>query len=158
MFLHLVGVFGFLVAHGSSALVAFRLRREREPSRVAALLDLSSSSLALLYLSLLLLLGAGIVAGFLGHWWGQAWIWTSLGLLIGLMIAMYALASTYYDRVRQAVGVQTYSQKRKGIAPAPQAAPEEIDAILRSPRPFLVAAIGGAGLLAILWLMMFKPF
>jgi hypothetical protein len=93
-------VFGFLLAHGSSAVVAFRLRREREPARVAALLDLSSSSLALL----------------------------------------------------------TYSQKRKGIAPGPQAAPEEIDAVLRSPRPFFVAAIGGAGLLAILWLMMFKPF
>jgi hypothetical protein len=79
-------------------------------------------------------------------------------LLVGLMIAMYASASTYYDRVRQAVGVQTYTQKRKGIAPGPQAAPEEIEAILRSPRPFLVAVIGGVGLLAILWLMMFKPF
>jgi hypothetical protein len=151
-------VFGFLLAHGSSAVVAFRLRGEREPSRVAALLDLSSSSLALLYGSLLLLLGTGIVAGFLGHWWRQGWIWTGLGLLVGLMIAMYASASTYYDRVRQAVGVQTYSQKRKGIAPGPQAAPEEIDTLLRSLRPFIVAAIGGAGLLVILWLMMFKPF
>jgi hypothetical protein len=151
-------VFGFLLAHGSSSVVAFRLRRERDPARVAALLDLSSSSLALLYGSLLLLLGAGIVAGFLGHWWGQGWIWTGLGLLVGLMIAMYASASTYYDRVRQAVGVQTYSQKRKDIAPGPQAAPEEIDALLRSLRPFLVATIGGAGLLVILWLMMFKPF
>src|ERR671924_1770207 len=130
VFLHIVGVFGFLLAHGTSALVAFRLRGERDAARVAALLDLSSSSLGLMYVSVILLLAGGIVAGFLGHWWGQAWIWTGLGVLVALMISMYVLATPYYDRLRQAVGIQTYTQRRKGISPGPTATPEELAALL----------------------------
>jgi hypothetical protein len=158
VFLHVAGVFGFLLAHGSSAVVAFRLGREREPARLAALLELSSSSLGLLYASLLLLLVSGVVAGFVGHWWGQAWIWIAIGVLVVLMVAMYALANPYFDRIREAVGVQTYNQRRRRIEAGPPASQERIDEVLRSPRPFLVAAVGAAGLLLILWLMLFKPF
>jgi MFS family permease len=158
VFLHVAGVFGFLLAHGSSAVVAFQLRKERELPRVAALLDLSSASLGLLYGSLLLLLASGIVAGFLGHWWGQAWIWTAIGVLLALMVAMYVLASPYFNGVREAVGVQTYDQRRKDIEAGPPASPERIEEILRSSRPLVVAVIGVVGLLIILWLMMFKPF
>lgn len=158
VFVHLVGVFGFLLAHGVSVVVAFRVRNERDPARIGALLELSSSSLGLMYTSLLVLLLSGVVAGFLGSWWGQAWIWAALGLLIVIMGAMYPLASAYYDRVREAVGVQTYAQKKKSIEPSAPAGAEEIEVLLHSPRPFLVAALGGIGLLAILWLMIFKPF
>jgi hypothetical protein len=35
VFLHVLGAFVFVLAHGASALVAFRLRTEREPGRVA---------------------------------------------------------------------------------------------------------------------------
>jgi MFS family permease len=158
VFLHLVGAFGFFMAHGTSAVTAFKLRRERDRVRVAALLDLSAASLGLLYGSLLLLLAGGVVAGFVGHWWGSAWIWTALGLLVLLMVAMYLLASPYYNRVRNAVGVPTYAQLKKNEDPGPPAPPEELDRLLASPRPFVVAGTGGIGLLAILWLMVFKPF
>ena len=47
LFAHLAGVFGFLVAHGVSAGVGLRLRKERDPVRARALLDLSASSLNL---------------------------------------------------------------------------------------------------------------
>ena len=36
--------------------------------------------------------------------------------------------------------------------------PEELDALLRSPHPFVLTVIGVGGLTVILWLMMFKPF
>jgi hypothetical protein len=42
VFLHIAGVFAFLVAHGVSVGVAFRVRLERDPKRIMALLDLSS--------------------------------------------------------------------------------------------------------------------
>jgi MFS family permease len=158
VFLHLVGVFGFLLAHGGSASVAFRLRKERDPRRIGGLLDLSGSTLAVLYGSIVLLLLGGIVAGFQGHWWGFGWIWTALGVLIAMFVAMYLLASPYYNRVRVAVGVQTYDQRKKGIEPGLPQSPEEIDRILRSSQPFAVMGIGVAGLLVILWLMVYKPF
>jgi hypothetical protein len=157
VFLHIVGAFGFVLAHGASAVVALRLRGERDVERVRALLDLSSASLGAMYGSLLLLLAAGIVAGFLGHWWGRAWIWTALGLLVLLIVAMYALASTYYTKVREAAGLQTYQQKKKGIEPRPPSL-EELAAILDSSRALLILAVGVVGLLLILWLMVLKPF
>jgi hypothetical protein len=158
VFVHLVGVFGFLLAHGSSMVVAISLRKERDPKRLGGLLDLSGGSLALFYASLLLLLLGGIVAGFQGHWWGYGWIWTAIGVLVATMVAMYLVASPYYNRVRNAVGVQTYDQKRKGIEPGAAASAEEIDRVLRSPQPFVIMGIGLVALLVLLWLMVYKPF
>ena len=43
VFIHLVGVLGFLAAHGTSTAVALRLRRQRDREQVRALLDLSRS-------------------------------------------------------------------------------------------------------------------
>ena len=158
VFLHIVGAFGFFMAHGASAAIALKLRGERDLERVRALLDLSAASVGALYASLLVLLAGGIVAGFVRHWWGQGWIWTALGVLVALIVAMYALASTYYNRVREAAGIQTYEQRKKGIEPGPPASPQELEAILRSARPLVIAGIGFAGLLVILWLMVLKPF
>jgi len=41
IYLHVFSVLGFLLAHGSSAAVMFRLRVERDPARIGALLDLA---------------------------------------------------------------------------------------------------------------------
>ncbi|MEP7358314.1 MAG: hypothetical protein ABI847_13795, partial [Anaerolineales bacterium] len=81
VYLHLLGIFGFLLAHGASASAAFALKRERSLEKVRALLELSSASIGLTYISLLVLLAAGIIAAFMGHWWGHGWIWVSLALL-----------------------------------------------------------------------------
>jgi hypothetical protein len=79
-------------------------------------------------------------------------------VLVAAIFAMYLLASPYYNRVRVAVGVQTYDQKRKGIQPGPPAPAGEIHRLLRSPQPFLVMGTGTIALLVILWLMVYKPF
>jgi hypothetical protein len=44
VFLHIAGIFGFLLSHGSSAGVVFALRHERKPERIRALLQLSGSA------------------------------------------------------------------------------------------------------------------
>ena len=44
VFVHLLGLFGFLLAHGASSSAAFALRRERNLERVRALLELSANS------------------------------------------------------------------------------------------------------------------
>ena len=66
--LHVLGVFGFLMAHGISVSVAFTLRRERKFENIQALLNLSNSSLGVLHGSLAVLFLTGIVIGFIGHW------------------------------------------------------------------------------------------
>jgi formate hydrogenlyase subunit 3/multisubunit Na+/H+ antiporter MnhD subunit len=158
VFVHLAGVFGFLLAHGVSAAVAMSLRRERDPQKVRALLELSSWTLSAFYISFLVLLAGGITAGFLGHWWGQGWIWAALGVLLLMMGAMYGLASPYYNRLREAVGLQTYARKRQGTQPGPPTQTVKLEPLLRSSRPVLITVVGMMGLLVILWLMVYKPF
>lgn len=149
VFIHLVGVFGFLSAHGVSMGVLFRLRRERNPAKINELLQLSASSTRAFYPALGILLVAGVVAGFLGHWWSQAWIWAAVAILLVVTMVMYAVATPYYRRIRfVAQAMEGGSQAVSG---------QQFDEILRSPRPNWIAAIGGIGLLAILYLMFFKP-
>jgi hypothetical protein len=150
VFLHIAGAFVFLVAHGVSMGVALRLRQERDPKRIMALLDVSSSSISGLYVGLGLLLAGGVVAGFVGDWWGQGWIWVALGTLVGVMILMYATATNYYKRLRLIVGA---------MADGSQAVSDErLAELLSGPRPVVLAVTGFAGLLFILYLMLFKPF
>jgi uncharacterized membrane protein len=149
-FVHLVGVFGFLTAHGISAGVALRLRRERDPLRVLALGELSQASITWLYVSLLVLITGGVVAGFQIHAWGQGWIWVSLGLLVAVSMAMYPLGTNYYRKVRFVA---------KAMAEGSRAVTgEEFVTLLRSPRPFVLAGVGFGAIGFILYLMVLKPF
>lgn len=157
VFLHLLGVFGFLMAHGVSVGVAFALRRERNPERVRTLLDLSGSSIGFLNISIAILRLTGIVTGFIGAWWNQAWIWLSLGLLLATSIYMAVAASGYYGQVRKAVG-HAYMQGFKSHAPAEPASREALDALLNRSNPVQLALMGFGSLTVIAWLMMFKPF
>lgn len=150
VFIHLVGVFGFLTAHGVSVGVAFKLRRERDPQRILALNELSASSISLFYVSLGLLLLGGIVAGFQGRWWGHGWIWVSLAVLIAASIAMVLVARPYYRRVA------FVARAKAGGSTA--VTDEQFDAILLSHIPYTLAAIGFGSILFILFLMLFKPW
>jgi uncharacterized membrane protein len=150
VFLHVAGVFGFLLAHGASVAVMFRLRTERKRDRILTLLELSSTSMTAFYASIVVLLTAGILAGFIGNWWRMLWIWVSLVLFIAIAAAMYPLATSYFRRIRRAVGSRPSG--------APMASDEEMDELLTSTRPLIIASVGFGGLLVILWLMLFKPF
>lgn len=154
---HVVAAFGFVMAHGVSTFASFAIRRESNPVRVAALLDVSSGSLAAVYLFMLTLLAAGVAAGFVGSHWGRGWIWVSLGLLIAAIVAMYPLGSAHYAKVRRAVGQRANGDAKDAPPPEPMPA-EELARLLASPRPFLLGGLGGATLVAIVLLMLLKPF
>jgi hypothetical protein len=154
---HVLGGFGFALGHGVSVHTSFKLRGERDRTRVEALLDLSQVSLWLLYGSLLVLLAAGIAAGFVGNWWGRLWIWTSIGILVVIIVVMYVVASPYYMGLRKALGRPGYEPKEGESAPEPMS-PEQLAAQLQSPRPMVLALVGGIGLVAIIALMVLKPF
>lgn len=158
VFAHILGIFGFLLAHGTAAAVAFALPRQREVERVRALLDLSRSVTMVGSVSLLVLLAAGIALGFMGNWWGQGWIWASLGLFILIGVTMTPLGSRPLNRIRQTV--DPAHAKPAGALPPPDAsvADKPLTVLLAATHPWLLTIIGGGGVALILWLMLFKPF
>jgi MFS family permease len=157
VFIHVAAAFLFVLGHGVSMSVSYRIRKERDPARIRALLELSGGSLGLVYVSLLTLLIAGIVAGVMAGAFGRGWVWVSLVVLVVIIALMYGLASRYYGRVREAVGMRAYQTAKDGPDPTPASA-EELAALLDTRRPDAIALVGLVGLLVLLWLMIFKPF
>lgn len=155
--LHVLGVFGFLMAHGISSGVALSLRRERNLARIQALLKLSGSTLGLMHSSIGILFLAGLIAGFMGKWWGRVWIWASLVLFLAMYIFMNVAAARYYSQVRKAVGLE-YRDGMKEHAPVDAASPEDIDALLNNSMPLILTVTGFGSIVVITWLMIFKPF
>ena len=159
VFAHILGVFCFLLAHGTTAAVAFALRRQREVERVRVLLDLSRGVTIVADVFLLVLLAAGITAGFMGNWWHQGWIWASLGLFILIGVTMTPLGSRPLNRIRQLVHADNPSRSETishSFLDAP--AEKQLAVLLAATHPWLLTVIGGGGFVLILWLMLFKPF
>ncbi|HEY2803367.1 MAG TPA: hypothetical protein VGJ67_05555 [Actinomycetota bacterium] len=148
LLLHLLGVFGFLLAHGVSVNVAFRIRKERDRVKIKDLISLSGSSVRLMYVSLALLLAGAFAMTFQLHLWGASWIRLSLALLIITIIFMIGMASPYYKRVSEAVELRPSGVPRKSD--------EELEVILRSPVPMIVAGAGFFSLFVILYMMVFQ--
>lgn len=156
VFAHILGAFTFVLAHGASVFVALKLRSERDPARVTAMLDVSRSSLTIAFFALVFVLLSGIAAGFVGGYWGRLWIWASIALLVLIFLYMGFRGTRYHDAVRHATGsIGVYDGKD---TPAPEPDPAELARLLDTPRAMELAAAGGIGLLAILFLMAFKPF
>ena len=154
---HVLAAFGFAMAHGVSAFAAFAMRASKEPAAVRTLLTLSGTSLGALYVSLLVLLIAGITAAIMGGWFGKGWPWAAIGVVIVVIVAMYAMASRYYAGVRSAVGMPSMNDKKGDPPPAP-VSQEELARILDTRRPEALTAIGVVGFIVLVWLMELKPF
>jgi hypothetical protein len=155
--LHIAGAFLFVASHGVATWMALQISRERDRTRIGALLDLSSASLGGLYVGLLLVLIGGIWAGIAGGWFGRGWIWVALGLLIAISVVMYLVATPYFRALRGAVGIRSQYGPKDAPDPVPLSDAEVAAMAARSPVSVL-SATGVGGLLIILWLMVVKPF
>ena len=160
VYAHVMGAFAFAAGHGVSATMAFRLRRERDPIRIGAILDMSLYSVSptsLMSIGFVVLLLSGVAAGFEGAYWGRAWIWTSIVLLVVVTGLMTPFAAMHYNKVRAAVGQKAPRDKSDAPPPTPLPA-DQLEPLLLSPRPWQVAAVGGIGFALIVYLMVVKPF
>ncbi|MGZ8610773.1 MAG: hypothetical protein ACXWX0_00685 [Actinomycetota bacterium] len=147
--LHVLGVLGFVLFHGVSVLVAFRLRKERDRERIGELLRFSGSATQGMYVSLLVLITFGVIAGFSLDWWRYWWIWISLALLVGTIVEMWSVARPYYQGLKDAIQLRP-----SGV---PRTSDEELDLLLRSRMALFNAVWGIAALVIITWLMIWKP-
>ncbi len=149
VYAHILGALLFMLAHGASAAVVFRLRSERDPVAIRTLLGLSKLTLGPAYAALLLLLVAGIWAGIEIQAFssGKTWLWAAIGVLVVILGAMYGLVSPTFYRTRDLMS--------DGTTEVDQA---ELDRRLSSSRPMIGIGIGLLGVVVILWLMMLKPF
>lgn len=160
VFVHVTAMTAFLAAHGLSIGVSLRLRTERDPERVRALLDLSRWSLGRpTGIMVLVAFAAGIAAAFAGEWWDRGWVWASLALFVALFLVMYPLASQPMHRIRQAAGTAAGPPFGFGSNADPNTADE--DALrhqLEAYDPRLAAGVFTGAVALIIWLMVTKPF
>lgn len=162
VYVHVASILLFFILHGVSMAVAFTLRRERDPKRIAALLDLSAWALGLpAIVTVSVGFFAGIVAGVMGGWWTAAWFWASLVIFVVVAVAMTPMAASRLRAVRTAVGAPTRTATGAAVvdpAGEPASDPSELGRLLDAWNPVPIAVIGLGAFLVILWLMMFKPF
>ncbi len=127
VFTHLVGLVIFLFAHGASAFTTYQIRGMRDPAIVSGYLQVSLIATRVAYIGLLLLLVGGAGAATSNGFWSQVWVFGSVIVLIVVIVTM------------------------------PPISGEARAAYLDSRRPDILGAIGGLGLLVIVWPMVMKP-
>ena len=158
VFLHVISVLGFLLAHGVSASISYALRRERDMPKIRAMLDLSAASYPIMLWTLLATVVFGFTAAFLVNtWWRFGWIWVSIALLIAIVVLMAIHGAGIFGEIRKAAGLP-YMVKGKPMPAEPAKSDEEIYAALAKINPSLLLIVGYGGFVIIAWLMRVKPF
>jgi hypothetical protein len=157
VFLHVISAMVFIMAHGVSAMMMFKISRERKYENLCNYLEISKMALAPAMRALEGVLLTGIILTVWAKWWHMGWIWASLALFVAISFVMIKYASGYMNRVRKAIGMVSQKDLKKGIRPLP-APPEVLAKVVTEGRPRLVASVGMGGLAAIVLLMVMKPF
>ena len=148
--IHLIGVIGFMAAHGTSIAATFLIRRSREPEKIAGILQLSGATVGAFYFFTLVLLVGGIAAGISGHWFeNKYWIWVSLVLFVVLGVLMFPLARGYFRRIRKVLEL---------MESGTEVSKSDFIRVLDTGQPVLIAGTGSAVILFIVYLMVMKPF
>ncbi|MEW6241712.1 MAG: hypothetical protein AB1564_12975 [Chloroflexota bacterium] len=158
VFLHVVSVLGYLLAHGVSASVSYAIKKERDVNRVRALLDLSAASYPAMLWTLLAVIVFGLAAAFLNMvWWKFGWVWVSILVLVAIIVLMATYGAGVFGEIRKAAGLP-YMVKGKSFPAEPARRDEEVYAAISKVNPTLLLVIGYGGFAVIAWLMIAKPF
>lgn len=156
--LHAIAAFLFILVHGPSVYAMWTLRTERDPARVATLLDLSGSAILHTWIAVALLATTGAALAAATHAWREPWVWGSAILLVGVSASMSLMASRPFNHARHALGLRWFDGRRgqpaTGLVDAP--AVERALAMVRARAPATLA-IGLIALAAMVWLMVARP-
>lgn len=151
VFVHLLGVFGFLMSHGVATFVTFRVRAEKDVTALRALLALSGRSGIAMNISLLVLLAGGISAAIVADI-SSGWPIAALVVLIVVSGLMSAFPGRQLRKIRTAAGITRRIKVTGEVNPVALAASQATF------NPWVSVVTGSVGLAIILWLMVLKPF
>ncbi len=147
--LHLLGLVVFVMCHGVSMFVAFRIKRETNRELISAFLGLSNRATQAMYLGILMLLVGGLGAAWNVGWLTAPWVIASYVVFIVTLLAMWAMGAGYYYPLRDGL---------VGTEKTPRLDDEALVRTLStSRRPEALAGVGGAALVILVWLMVLKP-
>ncbi len=150
VFVHLVGVTGFLMSHGVSMWAMFAVRAvDGDREQILDRCETSKATTTPMYVSFGLLLLGGVAAGIDGALFAQAWLLGSLALLLALAASMSMVATPHMKRLRE--GCTRWADGSYTMSDA------DLTEALSAPATMITAASGSIGLLAIVALMVFKP-
>src|SRR5438132_12111657 len=74
LFAHIASVAGFLLAHGASAAMSFRLRAEKTTDGIRSLTELSKQTSGIMYAFIALIVISRVLLGLQCRWYGRGWI------------------------------------------------------------------------------------
>jgi hypothetical protein len=157
IFLHVLAALTFFLAHGASAAMAFKVRKETDLTRIRAMLELSESTIELMFVSFLMMGLTGVVLPFFIHIWNKVWVWTSIILMVFVFIQMVWMNERAYKTLRKLVGLP-YRQGSKEYPAEPLSSAEEVAAQLKKLNVRGLVIVGYVIPAIVLWLMIFKPF
>jgi len=157
IFIHVLSAITFFLAHGTSAAMAFQLRKETNIDRIRAMLDLSGTTVMVLMVSFLLMGLTGLIMPFILKIWNQIWIWLSIVLMVYVFFHMALRNNKTYYALRKLAGLP-YRQGNKEFPAEPPSSDEKILAHVRKISVYELVAVGYVIPAFVLWLMVFKPF
>ncbi len=157
VFIHVLSAITFFLAHGTSAAMAFQVRKETEFARIRALLDLSSSTVVLMGVSFLIMGLTGVILPFLVRIWNKGYIWLSIVLMLVVVVYMAMFNETHYKQLRRLVGLPYMKGNKQFPAESPSS-PEDVTELLKKTSPGGLVIAGYVIPAIVLWLMIFKPF
>jgi hypothetical protein len=157
--IHVLSAITFIAAHTVSMVVGFRIKALTDPESLRRQLRMSALALSVAYWALLVVLVSGFADGIAGSWFtsGRLWIWASLVILFVVALLMYPFATRPLARVRWALGAPILPRARREVPKEPPV-PSDLARMLAAWNPWRPAALGGIGLVLILWMMVTKPF
>ena len=157
VFLHTLSALTFFLAHGASIAMAFKIRKETDFARIRAMLDLSGSTIGVMFIAFLSMGLTGLVMPFILKIWNKGWIWISIVLMIGVVLQMGFMNEKRYKILRKLVGLP-YMQGSKEFPAEALASQAEVEAHLKKLNVHELVTVGYVIPMIVLWLMVFKPF
>ena len=157
VFLHTLSAFTFFLAHGTSVAMAFKIRSETNFDRIRAMLDLSASTVMVMFYSFLVMGLTGLVMPFILKIWNKGWVWTSIVLMVVVFFRMVMMNETRYKILRKLIGLP-YMQGSKEFPAESASSQAEVEAYLKKLPVGELVVVGYGIPIFVLWLMVFKPF
>lgn len=157
VFLHTLSALAFFLAHGTSVAMAFKIRSETDFARIRAMLDLSASTVGVMFIAFLAMGLTGLVMPFILKLWNRGWIWLSIVLMVAVFLHMVFMNDRRYKHLRRMVGLP-YMIGGKHFEAEPPASQAEVEAHLKTMKVTDLVIVGLVIPTIVLWLMVFKPF